>query len=621
MRIPQEKIEEIKNSVSIVDFISQYVPLKKAGKNYRGLCPFHTEKTPSFMVSDQKQIFHCFGCHKGGNVFTFLMEYKKISFYEAVEEIAQYAGIPLKFEKDSASKDATELLYEINLQAAKFFSDKLLNSPEGERAREYFKERKIKLATQRAFGLGYAPDSWSALKNHLEELKLPLDKAIELGLLDRKEKGAPYDKFRGRVIFPIFSTNGRVVGFGGRVLVPSEKAPKYLNSPESRIYSKRRTLYGLYHSKEEIMKLDSAILVEGYMDLISLYQAGIKNVVASSGTALTEEQVQLLSRFTKNIVVLFDADSAGQSAAMRSIELLLKQDFEIRMLTLPEGEDPDSFVNKYGVEEFREELSRTMNFLEFQMRQFEKAGMLEDPAKQAQAIRELIKTAALISDELKRNLHLRNIARKFNLREKMLEQEMDKFIRLAKKSEVKRRNVTKLPPVEKEKQAGGKAFLSGGTFEREIIRLLFEGKKEIMDLIFDNVPINEISDTNLRQIAESVFENYRNGVYLPSDLIDDLPSEELKDLTRELILNEAEISRRWEEIAVDGSNEIDLLGFTKELVNRYKLKMIDKMMREIQEQISMKENSPEALEELFEQLRIWQNEKKELLELVSKNAR
>ena len=347
MRIPEHTIEEIRSSANIVDIISSYVALRKRGKNFIGLCPFHQEKTPSFTVSEEKQIFHCFGCHAGGNVYKFLMEYKSISFIEAVQEIAESVGITLNFEDDKVSSEQSELeeFFDINVTAAKYFSDNLLKSEHGEIARDYLAKRNIKTQTQKVFGVGFALNGWEHFVNYARDNQVDLDNAKLLGLIDSKEGGNYYDKFRGRIIFPIFSPNGRVIAFGGRVFQGEENIAKYLNSPESSIYLKRKSLYGLFHAKDEIRKLNKAILVEGYMDVIALWQHGIKNVVASSGTSLTDDQVRLLSRYTTNIVVIFDADEAGNKAAMRSIEILLKQDFEVKLLSLPKGEDPDSYVN------------------------------------------------------------------------------------------------------------------------------------------------------------------------------------------------------------------------------------------------------------------------------------
>ena len=435
MRIPESKIEEIRNSVSIVDVISEYVQLRKRGKNFIGLCPFHSEKTPSFTVTEEKQIFHCFGCHAGGNVYKFLMDYKKISFIEAVQEIAQQQGIEISYDDEGFNEKQSEqeILYDINTEAARYFSNNLLNDAEGEFARNYFQKRNLKVQTMRAFGLGYAHNGWENLVNFLKEKNIDLEKALQLGLIGRNNDGRVYDKLAGRIIFPIFSPNGRVVAFAGRKLREDDSGGKYINSPESIIYVKGRILYGLSHAKDDIRKLDKAIIVEGYMDFISLYQAGVKNVVAVSGTALTDDQVQLLSRYTKNVVLLFDADAAGIKASMRSIEILLKRDFDVKISTLPKGEDPDSYVTKFGKDAFDEIIKRAENFLEYQTAYYETEGMFDDPTKMAEAIRDLVKPIALVDDELKRNILMRTIAKKFNLREKLLEAELDKALDFQKK--------------------------------------------------------------------------------------------------------------------------------------------------------------------------------------------
>ncbi len=611
MIIPQEKIEEIKNSTDIADFIAQYVPLKKQGANYKGLCPFHNEKTPSFVVNNRKQIFHCFGCHKGGNVFTFLMEYKRISFVEAVQEVAEYCGISIETGNygDNKRHDLIEQLYEINKIAQLHFVENLHDTKVGGKARNYLKARNIKESTQRIFALGYAKDSYSSLKNFLELNEADLEKAGELGLLNRKERGTYYDKFRDRLIFPIFSTNGRIIGFGGRTLSGDKEAAKYINSNESKIYSKRKVLYGLYHSKEEIVKEDSAILVEGYMDLISLYQNGVKNVVASSGTALTEEQILLLSRFTKNIIVLFDADTAGENAAMRSIELLLKNDFEIKILTLPAGEDPDSFINKFGVEAFGEKLKYASNYLEYLTSAFEKRGMLDDPGKLTEAIRELVKAAVLIQDELKRSIHLKNISQKFNLRLDLLEREVEKILKTAR---------SKRPPKVRNGNNGERELRGnidpnkfGAAFEREVIRLLFEGKDEIVGLILDNIPPEALKNKELREIAVSVHNSYRENIIQPSTLIDRLPSENLKEYVRMLLLNEESISRKWEEVSGDALLRQDKVKFTEDLIRKYKLKLIEEEIKKIQKEISETEDEEELLS-LLNEVEELKNHKREL---------
>ncbi|NOX66793.1 MAG: DNA primase [Chlorobi bacterium] len=583
MRIPEEQIDDIRNSADVVDIISGYVQLRKRGKNYIGLCPFHSEKTPSFTVSPDKQIYHCFGCHAGGNVFKFLMDYKNISFVESVQEIADYLGIKIKQDSTPFSDENSELeeLYDINVLAAKYFSNKLLKLDEGEVGRNYFKERNIKTQTQKIFGLGYAEPGWDNLLLYLKENNVNLLKAKEIGLIDTRDDGTFYDKYRGRLMFPILSTNGRVIAFGGRIMNPEEKAAKYINSPESKIYSKRKTLYGLFHSKEEIRRIDKALLVEGYMDLISLHQFGIKNVVASSGTALTEEQVQLLSRFTKNITVLFDADAAGQKASMRSIEILLKKDFDVKLVTLPKGEDPDSFINKFGLDEFNSKINNAQNFLEYQAYQYELDGAFEDPTKQTAAIRELVKSAALVTDELKRQLFLKTIAKKFNLREKLLEKELDKFLNMNIQKEniaAQRSQRVKIsePPKSVEQSVNAS---TPNPLEKDIIELLLEGKSEIIELIFDHIHPDEIRNEKYRKVMEVIEGCYKNGNTSLPVILDKVKDEEIKTFISSFAVAQEPISKRWDDHYESGKIELNAIQKAEDVVKRYRINRIDNMIR------------------------------------------
>ncbi|MFO7526318.1 MAG: DNA primase, partial [Ignavibacteriaceae bacterium] len=511
MRIPESKIEEIRAAADIVDIISEYVPLRKRGKNYIGLCPFHSEKTPSFTVSDDKQIFHCFGCHAGGNVYKFIMDYKKISFVESIQELAEQLGITLEYDEGVSSEKQSEQeeLYDINTEAARYFSNNLLNDSEGEVARQYFQNRNIKPQTLRAFGLGYALNGWENLINFLKQKNINLEKALQLGLIGRNNDGRVFDKLAGRIIFPIFSPNGRVVAFAGRTLGNEAKGAKYINSPESIIYVKGRILYGLSHAKDEIRRVNKAILVEGYMDLISLYQSGIKNVVAVSGTALTDDQAQLLSRYTKNVVLIFDSDTAGINASMRSIEILLKKDFDIKIVSLPKGEDPDSYVQKFGKDEFEEIIKSAENFLEYQTLYYENQGMFNDPATTVEAIRDLVKPVALLEDELKRNVLIKNIARKFNLREKLIEAELNQAISVLKKqSQTKINQLREKDVLPKDifidhNKKTAPAFVYN--IEKEIIKLLFEGDKNILELIVHHIRPEDF----LIEINEKIFETVK----------------------------------------------------------------------------------------------------------------
>lgn len=578
MRISEQKIEEIRSAVDIVDIISGYVHLRKRGKNFVGLCPFHHEKTPSFTVSSDKQIFHCFGCGAGGNVFKFLMDFKNISFIEAVEEIAEHAGIKIQYEKSELTEIQKELeeFYEINDFAARYFEEVLQKSSDAEEARQYLKKRNIKPKTQKLFRIGFAPAGWNNFLNAAKENKIDLQKAKTLGLIDVNEKGEYYDKFRERIIFPIFSPNGRVIAFGGRILIDKENTAKYLNSPESKIYSKRKSLYGLFHSKEEIRKLDRAILVEGYMDLISLYQADIKNVVASSGTSLTEEQVQLLSRFTKNIIVLFDADPAGQKASLRSIELLLKHDFDIKVMMLPPDEDPDSFINKYGKEKFDELLTSAKNFVEFQTAQFEAEGKFNDPATAASAIREIVRTLALVNDELKRSLLIKTIVKKFNLRERIIEDELNKIL-----SQQKEKSLAQNPqPLQRNLQinntlSNSASITNISQLEKEIIRLLYSGNEEIVEHILEKISLDYFTNPKLKYLVEIVLDGHNDRDISPAYLIEKIEDAQLKDFIFKLALTDETISHRWDELSLNGKIEKDSLEYAKETVIKFLVYQIE----------------------------------------------
>jgi DNA primase len=490
------------------------------------------------------------------------MDFKKISYVEAIQELAAQLGITIEYEdyRSVGEVSETELLYDLNVETAKYFSDNLLNKPEGEIARKYFEGRKIKLTTIRAFGLGYALPLWDSFVGYAQTKKIDLEKANYLGIVSKRADGSYFDKFTGRIIFPIFSPNGRVVAFAGRVMDNKEGTAKYLNSPESKIYYKGRLLYGLSFAKEEIRRNDLAIIVEGYMDLISLYQNGIKNVVAVSGTAFTDDQVQLLSRYTKNVVLIFDADTAGIKASMRSIEILLKQDMNIKIATLPSGEDPDSFVQKNGKESFEEVIDRSQNFLEYQTDIFFKRGMFDDPVKSTEAIRELVKPIALINDELKRSLLIKSLSDKFQLREKLLESELENALNKKSKEEVR-----EIGPVEREAQWGSiptekeifetnkpkynekeKNIINA---ERELIKLLYNGNDELTGFIFNYISAQDFFLIEHQKIVSVISEALKNGEDISlASLIEKFEDEGLSNYLREITFDKYRISDRWDEL-------------------------------------------------------------------------
>ncbi len=366
-----EAKEEVKKAADIVEVIGQYVQLKKRGQNHTGLCPFHSERSPSFTVNQDKQIYHCFGCGRGGDVFTFWMEYHNLTFPQSLKDLAERYNIDLpRYRNVPGEREKAELkeqLFRINDLAADYFHTMLLRNADGTPGRDYFSRRHISRETISTFRLGYAVNKWDGLINYLRSKDISLDIGAKAGLLIPKKAGDYYDHFRGRIMFPIFDLKHQIIGFGGRNL--DDSLPKYINTPETPIYHKGDSLYGLDSASKAIREKGLAIIVEGYMDMLVLRQHGISNVVAILGTALTSVQIRRLKGYTKDVVVLFDPDDAGRKAALKSFPLFLNEGISAKVLVLPQGEDPDSFVNRYGPDEFKELLKGATPIFDFYLDQ------------------------------------------------------------------------------------------------------------------------------------------------------------------------------------------------------------------------------------------------------------
>jgi len=392
MRFPQTFIDDLKRQADIVRIVQDYVTLKKAGANWVARCPFHKETKPSFSVNPAKEIFYCFGCQKGGSVFTFVMEIERVTFPEAIKIVAEKAGVPLpKMVDDSrfeARKRDSDQVIELNQWALAWWQDQLQGNA-ARAVRDYLKQRGITEETSQTFKLGFAPDSWEALSTHLRQKGATQEQLEKSGLVVKKEEGGSYDRFRGRLIFPVFDAQGKPVAFGGRTLDP-EGEPKYLNSPETPAYTKGLHLYGLNLTRDEIRRQGFAILVEGYLDLIVPYQFGVRNLVASLGTALTPEQVKLIGRFARKVVVNYDGDRAGVQAARRAIETILAEDIEVKVLVLPDNADPDDFIRKHGVTEYQQRRGAAQPHIQFVIDQAVRDRNLHSPADKAMAVEETL---------------------------------------------------------------------------------------------------------------------------------------------------------------------------------------------------------------------------------------
>ncbi len=432
MLIPEEKISEILNTSDIVDVISEAVILKKSGRNFFGLCPFHSEKTPSFSVNPDKQIFHCFGCSAGGNALSFTMKYHGISFLEAARMLARKYNILVETrEMDPANLRkirARESLFKLNKRVMKVYNTMIEDPSRGSGVRSYLERRGMTRETIDQFKLGYAPDAWDSLVSFFKKEKVSRNVAVNSGLiLPKKTEGGFYDRFRNRLMFPIFDINMQVAGFGGRVM--DDSMPKYMNSPETPVYSKSRILYGLHAAKQECRKQGKVFIVEGYFDFLSLYQSGVKNAVASLGTALTRDHVRILKGYAEQMILVFDSDDAGINAAKRSVSLFVKEGIDTRILVLPGKNDPDSYVTDHGREAFlslADEAQTVMQFL-LHLAMKTHGSSVEGRIK---VLDEMKQHLTLISDSALRSLHVRELAETLNIDEKaVLEKVREAYVK------------------------------------------------------------------------------------------------------------------------------------------------------------------------------------------------
>ena len=536
--IPDSVIEQIRESINIVDFIGRFVRLKRSGRNYMGLCPFHREKTPSFSVSPEKQIFHCFGCGVGGNIFTFLMKYENITFYEAVQRLAKEAGISLPRTKGpSTPPSANEALLKANQIAASFYQRQLQQAPEDVKA--YLRERGLTDLILEQFGIGYAPPGWDSLLQHLEHFHYPLDPYLTLGLLIPSEKsGRPYDRFRNRIIFPIYSIAGQIVGFGARTLENDPNVPKYVNSPESPIYQKSRILFGLYQAREAIREEGYVIFVEGYMDLLQLFQHGIRNVVATSGTALTPQHARLIRRFTQKVYLCYDSDTAGINAAVRGGEVLFQNDVEVHVLLLPEGEDPDSFVRTYGPEAFQQKLGSAVPYLEFRLQYLEKKYNMNQASGRSQAIEDILEMLVAMKNQVQQSFFINQIASRWDVPPTVLmNQLLQKKKARRKWREAEAEETAPSPP--QASQTKKLIFQGAWGAEKDTLALLMNFYDDLNDIIFEYIEDADFQNPEFRNVY-ILIRKWKPSSPSPIHqyVLDRLEDEQLRNLLTEALQKE-----------------------------------------------------------------------------------
>ncbi len=427
--ISDNLIEEIKDRCDIVEVISEYVQLSLKGKNYIGLCPFHDDTNPSFYVSRERRIFKCFACNSAGDVFTFLMKHQKLTYPEAVRLVAEKYGINIpQLSQNETTVNLRESIHKLNAFAVEYYHKLLTNSPAGKPALEYLRNRGIEDDTIENFKLGYSLPSWDDFLNSARKAKFSLDDILKAGfILQGKKEGSYYDRFRGRIMFPIFNTKGEPIGFGGRILDNDASEAKYINSPETPLYVKSRSLYNLNLAQNPIQKEGYAILAEGYMDVISCFQAGIHNIIASLGTSLSEGHVRLIKRYTDEVVIAYDSDKAGTDATSRGLDLLIKGDVRVKVLTIPSGKDPDDFIRANGAEVFRKLVKSAVDLIDYKLQRVNEYENIKNIEGKKRAVSELIATLANMNNEIERSEYVKKCAERLEIEEEYIWRELRKF--------------------------------------------------------------------------------------------------------------------------------------------------------------------------------------------------
>ncbi len=554
MHIPEDKIDDVRAASDIVDVVSDYVRLKKRGSNFVGLCPFHNEKTPSFNVNPRMQIYKCFGCSAGGDVFQFIKQIEKVEFPEAVRLLAARANIDLpETEQQSAEASETESIHHALRFAARFYHDQLLKSDSATAARTYLENRGVSDSSVRRFGLGWAPDGWEGLLRAASENQISEEVLLKAGLvIERSDADGSYDRFRGRVMFPILSHVGKVLGFGGRTLQQAPDQPKYINSPETRVYHKSRVLYGLYQARQDVRREEEVYLVEGYTDVVSLHQVGVANVVASSGTALTQEQIALLHRYCKRIVLLFDADSAGATAAVRGIDLILGSGMAVYVVSLPEGEDPDSFARSAGGDAFREYCrANRQDFVEFKYNYGRQ--LLDDtPESLARLQRSVLRSIAAIQDPLLQESYLKRAALVMGVPDIRLHE-----VFAGLRSGGTRRSRRTPQPVERrpaeeeavraeQPQGEQQSHAMPLPEEKTLLRLMLARGAPLVEFILSHMALNEFTEGPSRDIASALMQMFEAGTVDRDRVLDGTYGDAARELAAEVLVDHVEVSENWQ---------------------------------------------------------------------------
>ena len=625
MAIPRETVEQILRAARIEEVVGEFVTLKKKGSNLWGACPFHNEKTPSFSVNPARNIFKCFGCGKAGDSAKFLMEHEHYTYPEALRYLAKKYNIKIEEKEQTAEElmqqSIREKMFNINEFADKYFVDTLWNTEEGRTiGLEYFRERGYFDPIIQKFHLGYNPDTahWDAFTEYAKKNGYSEDLLEQIGLSIKGSKGL-YDRYHGRVMFPIHNLTGRVIGFGGRILTNDKKSPKYQNSPESEIYDKKQTLYGIYFAKNAIAKNDECILVEGYFDVLRMHQIGIENVVASSGTSLTMEQIRLVKRYTKNITMLYDGDAAGIHAALRGTDMILSEGMNVRVVVLPPEHDPDTFGKEFSVEYVNNYLkNNAKDFIRFKTELLLKDSE-NDPIKRGQVIRDIVETISVIPDSIFRITYIKECSVLLNMPEQTLINELNKILRakLKKSLGVEGDSLPETDTTSPKQEETVEEQLPPGYYqERELVKLLLMyGKEMITDtrldennqlvqeqvsvaqFIIDDLKMDDFQFTNVvnRKIFDIFDQAIDEGRFPDDHFFTSNEDETIAQLATDLLLTPYKLDQ-WEKYGIFVKREEDMLRATVlSSIYRYKDLIIEERRKAIEEELKTTEDMDDQL--------------------------
>lgn len=611
LSISKATIDEIKSRIDIIDVISDFVTLKRTGQHYKGKSPFTDEKTPSFIVFPRNQNFKDFSSGKQGDAISFIMEYDGLSYIEAIKYLAKKYGVEIQEEEQTPEavlkQNERESLFIILNYAKEFYKQTLWESQEGKNiGLSYFKERGFTEDTIQKFELGYSLDQWNALENDAISKGYNPELLEKAGLIIKKEE-TQYDRFRGRVIFPIHSITGKAIAFGARILKNDKNQPKYINSPETEVYHKSDVLYGLYQASRSMRHLNNCYLVEGYTDVISLHQHGVENVVASSGTSLTENQIKLIHRHTENITVLFDGDEAGIRASLRGIDMILQQGMNVKAVVFPNNEDPDSYSRKLGALGFQEFLKENAeDFIHFKTKLL-LGGRDNDPVKKAETINQIISSLSIIPNQVQRAVYMKETSNLLELDEQLLYAELNKI--LINKRKEKQKEAYKIEPeilIEQIEEAQQKETFDSIMFqEREAIRLLInygfnkiENEYNLVEHYLDELNPVEFTNPVYNKILEIFKNELKKGNVIDIDFFRNYPDENIQQEAMDLVSDRHEISENWERYRIYVPKEKDVLpNSVYSNILRLKFHKIKKLIALNKEELKA-EKDPERQTEL-----------------------